>query len=192
MDLFYRPNYLVDSLQRESVHETPQIVLTLGQFIENCGNPEAIQAILDCPSGTGQHPILVGQVVSLVDMLFSHSFYSHVDDGYIAVDKTKAYFKQVPVDMKGSRVWVILHQPLFHTYIHHDASGTGTWTSISSGNKFWVFAIPKNDGGCTSLASLHEHNSQYMLSENNPGEWSYTYPANSERFCIFGKGGDMM
>ena len=94
--------------------------------------------------------------------------------------------------MKGSRVWVILHQPLYHTYIHHDASGTGTWTSISSGNKFWVFAIPKRDTECTSLDALHAHNSRYMLSQDNRGKWLYAYPDESERFCIFGKRGDMM
>lgn len=94
--------------------------------------------------------------------------------------------------MKGSRVWVILHQPLYHTYIHHDASGTGTWMSIASGNKFWIFAIPKNDAQCTSLDALHTRNSQYMLSEDDHGKWLYAYPQESERFCIFGKCGDMM
>lgn len=53
---------IVDSLRRETVHETPQVVLSLSKSIKNCGDTDTIQAILDCPSGTGQHPILVGYV----------------------------------------------------------------------------------------------------------------------------------
>lgn len=50
----------VDSLLRESHHTEPQISMTIAEFIDNLKNPNAIQAILDSPYGTGQHPRLIG------------------------------------------------------------------------------------------------------------------------------------
>ncbi|KJA16325.1 hypothetical protein HYPSUDRAFT_207118 [Hypholoma sublateritium FD-334 SS-4] len=89
-----------DSLLRESKHQTPQISMPLSKFVENLKDPNTIQAILDSPYGTGQHPRLIG----------------HVDEGYIAADKARGFFKHIPYDLKASRVWTIKHHPLFHTF----------------------------------------------------------------------------
>lgn len=49
-----------DMLRREDHFTTPQIQVTLGEFIDNLRDPHLIQAILDSPHGASRHPLLVG------------------------------------------------------------------------------------------------------------------------------------
>lgn len=99
----------------------------------------------------------------------------------------------MPVDLAASRLWVIQHHPLFHTYIHHDASGTATWTMVASGSKFWILAVPKYDSQCKSLSELHEQNMQYYITDDEEtGDRYFPYAAQSDRYCIYAHSGDMM
>ncbi|KJA16319.1 hypothetical protein HYPSUDRAFT_58270 [Hypholoma sublateritium FD-334 SS-4] len=174
-----------DSLLREKHHTEPQVVLSISDFIDNLKDPNAIQAIPDSPNGTAQHPLLVGQV-SISPILFQ-------DEGYIATDKARKLFTNIPIDMKSSRVGAIKHQPLFHTYIHHDASGMGTWTHISSGNKFWVLAVPNDQNKFLHLNEIHYHNKKFILRTQGRGQHQvYDYPKTTTRYCIYGKAGDII
>ena len=49
----------------------------------------------------------------------------------------------IPLNVQKSSSWLIFHQGLYHTYVHHDADGYSTWTQILSGYKFWVMMHPK-------------------------------------------------
>ena len=81
---------------------------------------------------------------------------------------------------------------MFHTYVHHDASGTGTWTSIASGYKFWIKVVGKGELECSSVESLYQQYERYFFQEQESGQWAFSYAPYSERYCIFGKPGDMM
>jgi hypothetical protein len=105
----------------------------------------------------------------------------------------KDLFDSFPVDLKSSRYWAIKHHPMYHTYVHHDASGTGTWTGICSGYKFWIKVVGKGEPACTSLSSLHELYAGYHFQqEESDGAWAFPYPPHCERYCIFAKPGDIV
>ena len=179
-------------LKRETSFEDPYENLDLSAFIGNLRNPRSIQAILSCSAGAGQHPVLVGYVYfSITTGAHLHDT-RNVDEGYTATEALRNLTTFVPTDLQASRVWAILHHPLFHTYVHHDASGTGTWTMIASGYKFWVIVVPDGDGLCASRKELHNHNNQFFYNVGTDGRWGFNYSENSKRFCIFGKPGDVM
>lgn len=92
--------------------------------------------------------------------------------------------------MKASRVWSIEHQPLFHTLVHHDASGMGTWTSIASGQKFWLIVVSDHGAHFKTRHELHVYNDRYRMTHQ--GDWDFPYAGGSKWFCIFGETGDIM
>ena len=51
---------LQDMLRREGHFTTPQVQVTLGEFVDNLQDPHLIQAILDSPYGASRYPLLVG------------------------------------------------------------------------------------------------------------------------------------
>lgn len=61
---------------------------------------------------------------------------------------------------------------------------------ISSGDKFWIFAVPR-DADCGSMSDLVQHNERYLLTEKD-NKWQFPYTVSDERLCIFGKTGDVM
>jgi len=179
---------------RETYFEAPHVDMTLTGFIESMKDPNIIRAILDSTTGSVECPTLVGWAPTFYFNLFNfaHSLDSHVDEGYVAVDKMKDLFQSLPGDMKSSRFWAIKHHPMFHTYVHRDASGTGTWTAICSGYKFYIKVVGKGELACSSLESLYEQYEHYFLQEQESGQWAFSYPSHSERYCIFAKPGDMV
>jgi len=83
-----------------------------------------------------------------------------------------------------------MHQPLYHTYAHHDADGYGTWTQILSGQKFWVFIRPKGYAQIQDRLQYHEKMIKYGSPTYN--EKAGFYGDESERYVVFGEPGDIM
>ncbi|KIM37463.1 hypothetical protein M413DRAFT_13394 [Hebeloma cylindrosporum] len=155
---------------REVNFECPHVGMTIMDFIKSRKDPNIIRAILDSATGSVESLTLIG----------------HIDEGYVVVDKLKHLFHSWPVDMKSSHFWVLKHHPIFHMYIHRDACGTGTWTAICSGYKFWIKVVGKMD------PTLYEEYLRYFLEEQGSGKWEFPCPAHSEQYCIFGKAGDII
>lgn len=91
-----------------------------------------------------------------------------------------------------SRAWTLLHQPLFHSYAHHDAAGFGTWTQVLSGHKFWVAVRTKGYGQCKTREEIDDHGEFYPFQKITDKQWGFKYPENSDRCVIFAERGDLM
>lgn len=79
---------------------------------------------------------------------------------------------------------------MYHTYAHHDAAGTGTWTQVMSGHKFWVF-IRNKDGyeSCADRQQFYQLRRVYTLAESRNGR---CYGQESNRYVVFAHPGDIM
>lgn len=97
----------------------------------------------------------------------------------------------IPVDLIKIRSWTLLHQPLYHTYGHHDASGLATWTRVLSGHKFWVAIRTHGYGACETREEINNHNERYHYPDEN-GQGVYGYSDKSDRCCVVAEKGDVM
>lgn len=97
------------------------------------------------------------------------------------------------MDLLKTRAWTILHQPLYHTYGHHDASGLATWTQVLSGHKFWVAIRTYGYEALQTRQQVYDHNEGFLFGQRLiPDEFDFGYMENSDRFCIFAEKGDLM
>lgn len=121
----------------------------------------------------------------------------HIDDGFTALREYHLHHLEAthtPTDYIKTRAWTLLHQPMYHTYVHHDASGLGTWTQVLSGHKFWVAIRTPGYQHCRTRKEVYDHNSRFHLIELDPvtKEYGFRYTDDSDRFCIFAEKGDLM
>ncbi|KAF8954509.1 hypothetical protein BDZ97DRAFT_1766087 [Flammula alnicola] len=169
----------LDATARLKDSKFPHLPRTLYDFCKDVDNPECIQCILDCPTLDGQVP----------------KFVKHLDHGHNAWYRLHRRFPDeyyIPLDIQKSKSWLLFHQPLWHTYAHQDAEGFGTWTSILSGEKYWV--IIRNGelySTGTDRERYYEGVSPYSDGDNwDPATGSYREECN--RYVIFGGPGDII
>lgn len=99
----------------------------------------------------------------------------------------------IPIDFIKTRSWILLHQPLYHTYGHHDASGLATWTQVLSGHKFWVAIQTYGYETCQTRKQVYDHNEHFHFKEDlKSQQFDFEYTGNSDCHCIFAEKGDLM
>jgi len=104
--------------------------------------------------------------------LFTFFSTSHLDDTFIFdKDDNLDMFKDhlFTKDVLLVISWILIHQPHYHTFPHHNADGLGTWTIVKSGDKFWVVLRSKNFETHVSLANIYQDLGGYHLNiEDQP------------------------
>ncbi|KAF8155452.1 hypothetical protein B0H34DRAFT_495615 [Crassisporium funariophilum] len=110
-----------DTLLRAEDPGNPYKAMSLGDFCKGVEDESRIQCILDCPSTDHAKPSFI-----------------YIDDGIstlgvLHMEPLDRHF--IPIDMLNLSSWFLPHQPLSHTYAHHDANGYCTWTQVLSGHK---------------------------------------------------------
>jgi len=95
----------------------------------------------------------------------------------------------MPLDVQRSTSWLLLHQPLFHNYAHHDAGGQLSWILVLSGEKMFTFIRPRS-----VLAGSTRHDLHVAVTAYQESDCSLTgyYGEESERHVVFAKEGDLM
>ncbi|KAF8868501.1 hypothetical protein CPB84DRAFT_1857600 [Gymnopilus junonius] len=161
-----------DAVLREANFTVPTETITFGQFIDNLKDPKKIQAILQCNALPSLQP----------------SFPKHIDDGYRAFEllgELDLAPSMVSGDLAVSRAWVLNHQPTFHTYVHNDAGGLGTWSLVASGDKGWTVILIPDIEKVTSRKQLYKKLGGFCYSEFKDGSWWFPGLENVERYTIF-------
>jgi hypothetical protein len=95
----------------------------------------------------------------------------------------------IPLDIQKSSSWLLFHQALYHTFVHHDADGYNTWTQILEGDKIWVGIRPKGLEESKSRREIFELSEPYLSDSADENGF---YGEESERYVIFGRPGDIM
>lgn len=123
----------------------------------------------------------------------------HVDEGHTSWSRlhtTNNVIEQVPNDLQKTRAWTLLHHPLYHTYVHHDAVGMGTWTLVQSGHKFWIVIRNHKDQAASARSELYNqfsaYHHAYAQDEDGNRTWGFKYTDMADKFCMFAEKGDIM
>jgi hypothetical protein len=95
----------------------------------------------------------------------------------------------IPLDIQKSSSWLLFHQTLYHTFVHHDANGYATWTQILDVLKFWIVMHPKRYEGCKSRREIYEMSADCLLDKPNKNSF---YGPELDRFVIYGTPGNIM
>ena len=98
----------------------------------------------------------------------------------------------VPIDVQQSKSWILMHTALVHTYVHHDAEGSGAWTRILSGKKLWFFVQPPHFGECESRTEYSEMIKPYLDCVTKRGYDARSYHSDSRCFFVRASAGDIM
>ena len=115
-----------------------------------------------------------------------------IDEGHTSWYHLHEYFPSqvsIPLDIQKSSSWLLFHQALYHTFVHHDADGYATWTQILDGFPFLVVMRPKGYEGCKSRKEIYEMCKAYLSATADKNGF---YGSESERFVIYGTPGDIM
>ncbi|KAF8958772.1 hypothetical protein BDZ97DRAFT_1923393 [Flammula alnicola] len=167
-----------DSLQRKQNFQLSHIIMPFEQFVKNTQDEKCIQCILDCPNKGA----------------FIPSFMEHLDEGHHGwFHLHEAYDDRVAmsIDAVKTRSWTLLHQPLFHTYSHHDADGYATWSFVLKGAKIWVELRPSGYELVKDRAGLFAMHSDYHHRYTGD-KWWYKYGETSDRYAIYAEQGDII
>jgi len=136
--------------------------------------------------------------------LFTFFSTSHLDDAFVFdKDGNLDTFKDhlFTKDVLSVMSWILIHQPRYHTFPHHDADGLGTWTIVKSGDKFWVVLRSKNFETHASLADIYKDLKGYHLkTEDRPHpelheetiQIKNVEAEGIRRHAIFARAGDIM
>lgn len=112
-----------------------------------------------------------------------------IDDGHSVWNHAHNYFTDrvsIKADVQKSSSWALLHHGLYHTPMHHDAEGYGTWVQILSGYKIWTFVRPNGHETASSRFELGKPLFEYL------GEESNKFMQEATRFAILAGPGDVM
>lgn len=91
-----------------------------------------------------------------------------------------------------ARSWALLHQPMYHTFSHHDAEGFATWVHVLEGNKFWVTLRPSGYDTSENRRAIFQKNADYRLQDGPSNNWCFNYASSSLRYIIYAEKGDIM
>ncbi|KAF8147196.1 hypothetical protein B0H34DRAFT_391196 [Crassisporium funariophilum] len=171
------PTITTDTLLRVENPSNPHKAMSLGDFCKGVEDDSRIQCVLDCPSTDRAKP----------------SFIKYVDDGMSTLGVLHMEYSDrhfIPIDMLNSSSWYLLHQPLYHTYAHHDADGYGTWTQVLSGHKFWTFIRHKGiKKDCPDRRVYFEAYDNYATAKFTDEGF---YGRESDRFVVHAAAGDVI
>lgn len=121
-----------------------------------------------------------------------YRFNRFVDEGHTSWYLTQiphSHRNNIPLDIQKSSSWLLFHQALFHTFVHHDADGYATWTQVLEGLKIWVLLRPQGFGTTKSRKALWDSFADFL---NDAPDENGFYGKECERAIVYASPGDIM